>query len=151
MKADPKLQKGARQIRKGDRLPVSRSDSSLRVWHAGLGALARADKKFFDRLVKQGKEAERRTRNIDKRWDTTAARAKIAEKWKRVNQGFADREAQALNHLGVYTNSDQKKLARRMDRLEKKVQRMADLTRNFNSRISIGRRSKAAKIHSQSR
>jgi poly(hydroxyalkanoate) granule-associated protein len=109
-------------------------DSSHHVWLAGVGAFARAQEegtKFFDKLVRQGESIERMTRQVAA--DTAAAargaasaKAKEMQEmaggtWDKLEQVFEERVERALGKLGVYTQSDVRKLADRVDALSAAV------------------------------
>ncbi len=109
-------------------------DSSHQIWLAGVGAFVRAQQegmKVFESLVQQGEKLERRTRQVAV--DTAAAaRGAAAAKakemqqmaggtWDKLEQVFEDRVARALGKLGVYTQNDVQKLAKRVDTLSAAV------------------------------
>jgi poly(hydroxyalkanoate) granule-associated protein len=109
-------------------------DSSHQIWLAGVGAFVRAQQegmKVFESLVQQGEKLERRTRQAAV--DTAAAargaataKAKEMQQmaggtWDKLEQVFEDRVARALGKLGVYTQNDVQKLAKRVDALSAAV------------------------------
>ena len=109
-------------------------DSSHQIWLAGVGAFVRAQQegmKVFESLVQQGEKLERRTRQAAV--DTAAAargaataKAKEMQQmaggtWDKLEQVFEDRVARALSKLGVYTQNDVQKLAKRVDALSAAV------------------------------
>ena len=109
-------------------------DSSHQIWLAGVGAFVRAQQegmKVFESLVQQGEKLERRTRQAAV--DTAAAargaataKAKEMQQmaggtWDKLEQVFEDRVARALGKLGVYTQNDVQKLAKRVDALSASV------------------------------
>jgi poly(hydroxyalkanoate) granule-associated protein len=116
-------------------------DSSHQVWLAGVGAFARAQQegmKVFESLVQQGEKLERRTRQAAA--DTAAAargaataKAKEMQQmaggtWDKLEQVFEDRVARALGKLGVYTQNDVQKLAKRVDALSAAVNELLQAT-----------------------
>ena len=112
-------------------------DSSRDIWLAGLGAFSRAQAegtKVFDKLVRQGRELETRTRraaadtaNVAR--DVATEKAKEMQKaaggtWDKLEQVFEDRVARALAKLGVQTQDDVRKLAARVDALSDALDRL---------------------------
>ena len=116
-------------------------DSSHQVWLAGVGAFVRAQQegmKVFESLVEQGEKLERRTKQVAV--DTAAAargaataKAKEMQQmaggtWDKLEQVFEDRVARALGKLGVYTENDVQKLAKRVDALSAAVNELLKAT-----------------------
>ena len=116
-------------------------DSSHQIWLAGVGAFVRAQQegtKVFESLVQQGEKLERRTRQAAA--DTAAAargaataKAKEMQQmaggtWDKLEQVFEDRVARALGKLGVYTQNDVQKLAKRVDALSAAVNELLQAT-----------------------
>ena len=116
-------------------------DSSHQIWLAGVGAFVRAQQegmKVFESLVQQGEKLERRTRQAAV--DTAAAargaataKAKEMQQmaggtWDKLEQVFEDRVARALGKLGVYTQNDVQKLAKRVDALSVAVNELLKVT-----------------------
>ena len=116
-------------------------DSSHQIWLAGVGAFVRAQQegmKVFESLVQQGEKLERRTRQVAV--DTAAAargaataKAKEMQQmaggtWDKLEQVFEDRVARALGKLGVYTQNDVQKLAKRVDALSAAVNELLKAT-----------------------
>jgi poly(hydroxyalkanoate) granule-associated protein len=112
-------------------------DSSHKIWLAGLGAFSRAQRegtKVFEALVKQGEQLQDRTRQVATE-TATAARGAAAAKakemqqmaggtWDKLEQVFEDRVAKALSKLGVYTQNDVQRLAKRVDELADAVNKL---------------------------
>jgi poly(hydroxyalkanoate) granule-associated protein len=109
-------------------------DSSHQIWLAGLGAFAKAQQggaKVFEGLVKQGESLEAKTRDVAAQTAKAArgaAEAKAKEMqtmaggtWDKLEQVFEKRVARALGSLGVYSASDVKRLAERVDELSEAV------------------------------
>lgn len=125
---------GSKQMEQAKVLAQAALDSSHKIWLAGLGAFALAQKegmKMFESLVEQGAELEAKTK---KAAATTAEAAKDAAMHKagemkakaeatlnNLEQVFEDRVARALNRLGVYTASDVAQLAARVSELSTAV------------------------------
>ena len=115
-------------------------DSSHQIWLAGVGAFVRAQQegmKVFESLVQQGEKLERRTRQAAV--STAAARGAATAKakemqqmaggtWDKLEQVFEDRVARALGKLGVYTQNDVQKLAKRVDALSDAVNELLKVT-----------------------
>ena len=116
-------------------------DSSRHIWLAGLGAFARAQAegtKVFETLVKQGESLESKTRKAAA--DTAAlargaATAKVKEvqkgvggTWDKLEQVFEHRVERALSKLGVYTQNDVERLAKRVDVLSEAVNELIKAT-----------------------
>jgi poly(hydroxyalkanoate) granule-associated protein len=115
--------------------------SSHEIWLAGLGAFSRAQaegRKVFEALVRQGERLEQRTKRAAS--DTAAAargaaRAKAKEMqqmaggtWDKLEHVFEDRVERALSKLGVYTQNDVQRLAKRVDELSDAVNRLLKAT-----------------------
>ncbi len=128
-------------------------DSSHQIWLAGVGAFVRAQQegtKMFESLVQQGEKLERRTRQAAA--DTAAAargaataKAKEMQQmaggtWDKLEQVFEDRVARALGKLGVYTQNDVQKLAKRVDALSAAVNELLKATGTRSPGRAEGRR-----------
>jgi poly(hydroxyalkanoate) granule-associated protein len=108
--------------------------SSRQIWLAGLGAFSRAQAegmKMFETLVEQGQNLESRTRRAASETATAAAgiaaqkakemHAMAGGTWDKLEQVFEDRVARALGKLGVHTQADVDRLARRVEALSEAV------------------------------
>ncbi len=114
----------------GELLAKQVMDSAQKIWLAGLGAFARAQDeggKVFDTLVEQGKEIEKKTRQIaGKAVENAKAQAsetmgKAAGKWDKLEQVFEDRVHRSLNRLGVVSSNDVEDLTRQVSELSESV------------------------------
>jgi poly(hydroxyalkanoate) granule-associated protein len=109
-------------------------ESSRQIWLAGLGAFSRATGeglRMFETLVEQGQHLESRTKRAAS--ETAAAAAGAAAQkakevqamaggtWDKLEQVFEDRVARALSKLGVHTQADVERLARRVEALSEAV------------------------------
>jgi poly(hydroxyalkanoate) granule-associated protein len=110
-------------------------DSAQKIWLAGLGAFARAQDeggKVFDTLVEQGKEIEKKTRQVaEKAVESAKAQAsetlgKAAGKWDKLEQVFEDRIHRSLNRLGVVTSNDVEDLTRQVSELSESVRTLIE-------------------------
>jgi len=114
----------------GEQLAKQVMDSAQKIWLAGLGAFARAQDeggKVFDTLVAQGKEIEKKTRQVaGKAVENAKAQAsetmgKAAGKWDKLEQVFEDRVHRSLNRLGVVSSNDVEDLTRQVSELSESV------------------------------
>lgn len=112
-------------------------DSSHQIWLAGVGAFMRAQQegmKVFESLVAQGEKLERKTKQVAADTaDAATAKAKEMQQmaggtWDKLEQVFEDRVARALGKLGVYTQNDVQKLAKRVDALSAAVNELLKAT-----------------------
>jgi poly(hydroxyalkanoate) granule-associated protein len=132
----------------GEQLAKQVMDSAQKIWLAGLGAFARAQNeggRVFDTLVEQGKEIEKKTRQVaGKAVENAKAQAsetmgKAAGKWDKLEQVFEDRVHRSLNRLGVVTSNDVEDLTRQVSELSESVRTL----------IAQGKRSGAGKTAPQ--
>ena len=127
----------------GDAKDLAQSvlDSSHQIWLAGVGAFMRAQQegmKVFESLVAQGEKLERRTKQVASETAAAArgaatAKAKEMQQmaggtWDKLEQVFEDRVARALGKLGVYTQNDVQRLAKRVDALSAAVNELLKAT-----------------------
>ena len=114
----------------GEQLAKQVMDSAQKIWLAGLGAFARAQDeggKVFSTLVEQGKEIEKKTRQVaGKAVENAKAQAsetmgKAAGKWDKLEQVFEDRVHRSLNRLGVVTSNDVENLTRQVNELSESL------------------------------
>ena len=109
-------------------------ESSRQIWLAGLGAFSRATGeglRMFESLVEQGQHLESRTKRAAS--ETAAAAAGVAAQkakevqamaggtWDKLEQVFEERVARALSKLGVHTQADVERLAKRVEALSEAV------------------------------
>lgn len=104
-------------------------ESAQKVWLAGLGALAAAEKqgdKLFENLVKQGKKIEPMLREpVEAAGDSVSASVQAAQKeakkkFKMVESAFDQQVAAAMDRMGVASKSEVKALKKRIAELEGK-------------------------------
>lgn len=139
-----KVQKASRAK---DEASASLRDSSLaqavrasaqQIWLAGMGAFGKAQGeggKFFETLVKEGLNLQRRTQGLaeDKLSEVTGrmsamagtVTAKAGQNWDKLESIFEQRTAKALTRLGVPTAKDVDTLIKRVDELAAAVQRLS--------------------------
>ena len=136
-KAKAKLEAGDTQTVKEKDLAQGVLNSSHQIWLAGLGAFSRAQQegtKVFESLVKQGEQLQDRTKRVATETAAAArgaatAKAKEMQQmaggtWDKLEQVFEDRVARTLSKLGVYTQNDVQRLARRVDELAEAVNKL---------------------------
>jgi len=134
-KAKAKIEAGEMDAPKDESQGVL--DSSHKIWLAGLGAFAKAQRegtKVFEALVKQGEHLQDRTKRAATETAAAArgaatAKAKEMQQmaggtWDKLEQVFEDRVARALSKLGVYTQNDVQRLAKRVDELADAVNKL---------------------------
>lgn len=104
-------------------------DAARKIWLAGLGAVAVAEKegtRALRSLVDRGEEFETRNRpkveQVKERVRHAGGRVKGA--WGKVGAEFDERLASALHRMGVPTRDDLKDLNRRIDRLTRSVEKL---------------------------
>jgi poly(hydroxyalkanoate) granule-associated protein len=88
----------------------------------------------FETLVRQGEQFQDKTRKVATETAAAArgaatAKAKEVQQmaggtWDKLEQVFEDRVARALAKLGVYTQNDVQRLARRVDELAEAVNKL---------------------------
>ena len=113
-------------------------ESTLQVWLAGLGAIARArdegnkaitkaqqqGNKAFDKLVKEGESIQKQTRKVaDEKIALVSNRA--SDSWGRMEKVFEERVARALSSLGVPSKKDIDTLSKRISELTAAVQKLS--------------------------
>lgn len=119
-----------------DKLSKSLSESAQQIWHAGVGAFARAQAeggKLFETLVKEGLNLEQTARKIaGGRADVVRdaveqrveqARGRATDTWDRLEKVFEDRVQRALTKLGVPGRDDLADLSKRVEALTAELRR----------------------------
>jgi poly(hydroxyalkanoate) granule-associated protein len=112
-------------------------DSAQQIWLAGLGAFAKAQEegnKVFEALVKEGVTLQKKTQAVaeERVTEATSKVSAIAEnitdraghQWDKLETIFEERVGKALNKLGVPTNRDIEALLKRVEELNKSVQKL---------------------------
>jgi poly(hydroxyalkanoate) granule-associated protein len=105
--------------------------------NAGMAAFQRAQAegtKVFEKVVKEGLAAQRKTQALAEERITEATsrvsamandvQSKAVGQWDKLESIFEDRVAKALNKLGVPSAKDINALVKRIDDLNKSVQKM---------------------------
>jgi poly(hydroxyalkanoate) granule-associated protein len=113
-------------------------DSAQQIWLAGLGAYSKAQEeggKVFEALVKEGMAIQKRTQAAaeEKVSEATSKMSAMAEnitaragqQWDKLETIFEDRVSKAINKLGVPSAKDIETLTKRIEELNKSVQKLA--------------------------
>ncbi|MDL2357950.1 MAG: phasin family protein [Pseudomonadota bacterium] len=108
--------------------------SAQQIWHAGLGAFAKAQEeggRVFNKLVQEGTDLQKRTRSMaeDRVGDMSDTVSKVADgvskqaagSWDKLEQVFEERVARALATIGVPTSKDIAALTRQVEQLAQMV------------------------------
>ena len=119
-------------------------ESANNVLQVGLGALAKQQEdttKIFDALVKQGQDIESKTKGVVKQQlrtaedrveevkkaaqeTVTAVRGKAHVSIDKIEGAVQDGVNQAIQNIGLITNEQVTKLNRRIDELERSLERL---------------------------
>ncbi len=106
-------------------------ESTQKVWLAGLGALSMAGEegqKLFKNLVEKGEAFQKKEKPpveaVKRSMDS--AREKAEDLWKKLEGGFNDRVAAALQKLGVPTRNEISELTERVDSLVEAIQKLGE-------------------------
>jgi poly(hydroxyalkanoate) granule-associated protein len=114
-------------------LPADLFETAHRVWLAGLGALASAEKegnRYFRQLVERGREVEGRGRESVRgagermRGGAAGVGEKVREGAVGVGEALDARVTTVLHRLGVPTRNEIQDLTRRVEELNAKVERL---------------------------
>ena len=108
-------------------------DSANKIWLAGLGAFAKAQKegsKIFDSLVEEG-EAVQKQASKSARETIGDVKAKAAKSWDQVSwdqleRVFEDRVTKVLHSLSVPTRKDLDTLSHRVAELTAVTKKLSD-------------------------
>ena len=98
-------------------------DSAHRIWLAGLGALAAAEReggKLFNQLVDQGRTVEARGKE-----QLDAAKDKAQTLWSEVESKLDEQVTAIIHRMGVPSRDEIKKLTKRVEDLAGKVEKLA--------------------------
>ena len=109
-------------------------ESAHRIWLAGLGAYSRAENegvRVFDQLVTVGTAFEKKARQqvsrpvkaAERGW--SEARTSAGDAWNHLEIAFERRVARALNSLQIPTHRDVAELSRRVEDLQRAVDRLS--------------------------
>jgi poly(hydroxyalkanoate) granule-associated protein len=120
-------------------------ESAHKIWRAGLGAYSRVEdegNRVFDQLVSVGTSLEKKAREqvskpvraAERSW--SEARTSAGDAWSHLEIAFERRVAKTLNALQIPTHRDVAELSRRVEDLQRAVDR--------SSRKSPSRRSVAS-------
>ena len=108
---------------------IDLKESVQKVWLAGLGALAAAEKqgdKLFESLVKQGKRIEPMLREpVEAAGESVSASVQAAQKearkkFRMIESAFDQQVAAAMDRMGVASKAEVKALKKRIAELEGK-------------------------------
>lgn len=132
-------------------------DAALQIWHAGLGAFAKAQtegSEAFSKLVKDGAALQHRTRNLARSGvsEVTGSVTKIAGNvgkqaagsWDKLEKRLESGVAHALHRVGVPVRHDLDALITRIEHLSMAIEKFT-ATRPAVSKPAPARASKAAK------
>src|SRR6185295_5185989 len=101
-------------------------ESAHRIWLAGLGALSAAEEegsKLFNRLVERGKGFE-----AEGKEQFAKAKQKAGKVIDDVAGTLDDKVTGALNHMGVPTRDEIKRLTKKVEELTAKVEQLKPRT-----------------------
>ncbi|WP_165855059.1 phasin family protein [Marinobacter sp. JSM 1782161] len=126
-----------RKQERDDQLAGRIKDSARQIWLAGLGAYTKAEEdagKFFDRLVHEGEELDRKTRgvvgrqvrNVEGRVEDVKERA--TGTWDRLEGLFDERVSGALRRLGIHRRDEIEALEARISALEAELKAVREET-----------------------
>jgi len=106
-------------------------DSAQKIWMAGLGAVTMAGEegtKLFKSLVEKGEAFQAKEHPpVDKVKQTANdAKEKVTDMWSKLEEGFNDKVAGALQKLGVPTKDEISQLTERVDKLMEAINKLAD-------------------------
>lgn len=114
--------------------PMDVKESAHKVWLAGLGAIAVAEKegsRFFKNLVKKGEKFEaKRKEQVDKAVDRVKdtvkdgveeVRDEVESRWQRLGDSFDRKVGRAVERLGVPSREEIHKLTQRVENLTAKL------------------------------
>jgi len=128
-------------IRKVREVQAGVTESARNIWLAGLGAVAFAQEtsgKWFDDLVKRGREMEARAKLTPPEMSVTlhgaTGRAKSA--WEQLGKGLDEQVTAALHRIGVPTRSEIATLGKRVELLTASIERLKPKTRALAKPIS---------------
>ncbi len=130
-------------------------ESAREIWLAGLGAFSVAQaesgklieqgNKLFEKLVSEGKQLEKKTRNVTGtavgdikggvESKVGAVRQQAVDNWDKLETIFEERVARVLGRLGVPTAEDVNKLSERVQTLSGKVTAMSRGTAAKSAKI----------------
>ena len=107
-------------------------DSAQKIWMAGLGAVTMAGEegtKLFKNLVEKGEAFQSQEHPpVDKMKQTANdAKEKVSDIWTKLEDGFNDKVAGALQKLGVPTKDEISQLTDRVDKLMEAINKLADV------------------------
>jgi poly(hydroxyalkanoate) granule-associated protein len=159
-KTDGKARMAARARRAGGDL----LGMGQQVWLAGVGALARTQKrgpKLFDELVEEGSRtvarartsARNSTRGAMKQWrhaigtmekGVETARGQASATWDQVGKMFEVRVHRAMRQLGMPTSDEIVALTRKVKELNAAVEDLARRSARTQRRTGAARRKRAA-------
>lgn len=150
-----KAQFGEAQMEQAKELAQSTLESSHKIWLAGLGAFAKAQKegtKVFEMLVKEGEALDSQTKALAGSAAGAAREAAMAKAkemqamaggtWDKLQQVFDERVAGAIGRLGIYRAADFKDLAERVNQLSDAVGKL--LTKTAGAPAKTRGRAKSA-------
>jgi poly(hydroxyalkanoate) granule-associated protein len=107
-------------------------DSAQKIWRVGLGAYSRAENegnRVFDQLVSVGTSLEKKAREqvsrpvkaAERSW--SEARTSAGDAWTHLEIAFERRVVKTLNSLQIPTHRDVAELSRRVEDLQRAIDR----------------------------
>ena len=112
-------------------------DAALQIWHAGLGAFAKAQtegSEAFARLVKDGAALQQRTRKLARSGVSEVAGSvtkiagnvgkQAAGSWDRIEKRLESGVALALHRVGVPVRKDLDALIKRIEHLSQAIEKL---------------------------
>jgi poly(hydroxyalkanoate) granule-associated protein len=135
-------------------------ESGQQIWHAGLGAFAKAQEeggKLYEALIKEGSALEKITskyttgkvEEVRGAVESTVAQVKdrATDTWDKLEKVFEDRVSRALGGLGIPGRDELSELSRKVDELAKAVKDLnkAPAAKASTTKTSAAPKAKAAK------
>lgn len=123
---------------KAEQFSHSIIDSAQQIWHAGVGAFARAQEegtRMFEALVREGMNIEKSTRSLaNQRVEAVRgamgervehARERASDTWDRLEKVFEQRVQRALTQLGIPGSKELQDLVGRVNELNAQLRKLA--------------------------
>lgn len=128
-------------IRKVREVQAGVTESARNIWLAGLGAVAFAQEtsgKWFDDLVKRGRETEARAKLTPPEMSVTlhGATGRAKNAWEQLGKGLDEQVTAALHRIGVPTRSEIATLGKRVELLTASIEKLKPKTRALAKPIS---------------
>jgi poly(hydroxyalkanoate) granule-associated protein len=131
----------------GNEMATAIRDSANRIWLAGLGAFAKAQKegvKLFDSLVEEGEVVQKQAKQTaEETYNDAKARASKSWdqlSWTQLERVFEDRVARALHALSVPTRKD-------LETLSHRVAELTTVTKKLSESMEVPERPRGSRGH----